>query len=72
MVGEAYVSDEDAFSRVFLLAVCLDVSGSGRHSQDHGRANLHLNVKEVVPDVSKIHILAKKAKGEEPLANPAR
>lgn len=57
---------------MFLLVVRLDVSGSGRHSQNHGCANLHLNVKEVVPDVSKIHILAKKAKQEDTLASQAR
>lgn len=47
---------------MFLLSVWLDVSWSRRHSQNHGCANLHLNVKEVVPDVSEIHILRKKNK----------
>lgn len=59
---QPYVTDEDAFSWVFLLSVGLDVSGSRRHGQNHGRANLHLNVKEVVPDVSEIHILWGKKK----------
>lgn len=57
-----YMTDEDAFSWVFLLSFWLDVSGSRRHGQNHGRANLHLNVKEVVPDVSEIHILWEKKK----------
>lgn len=49
--------DEDALSCMFLLCVLLGVAGGGRHGQDHGRADLHLNVEEVVPDVLEIHIL---------------
>lgn len=62
LVFWSYMADEDAFSWMFLLGVWLDVSGSRRHSQNHGCADLHLNVKEVVPDVSEIHILRGKNK----------
>lgn len=68
-VFRSYMTDEDAFSWMFLLSVRLDVSGSRRHSQNHGCANLHLNVKEVVPDVSEIHILRKKTRRKDTLAN---
>lgn len=60
------MTDEDALPRMLLLGVRLDVGGGGGHSQNHGCADLHLNVKEVVPDVSEIHVLrAKKTRGEK-------
>jgi len=49
--------DEDALPRGVLLRVGLDFSGGGGHGQNHGCADLHLNVEEVVPDVFEIHIL---------------
>lgn len=52
--------DEDALPGVFLLCVQLDVSGGRGHSQNHGCADLNLNVEEVVPDVFEIHILGRK------------
>lgn len=54
--------DEDALPGVFLLCVQLDVSGGRGHSQNHGCADLNLNVEEVVPDVFEIHILGRKTK----------
>lgn len=58
----SYMADEDAFSSILFLCVWHAASWGGRQSQNQGRAYLHLNVKEIVPYVFKIHILQTKVK----------
>lgn len=57
--------DEEAFPGVVLLCFGLAVraeSGGWRHGQDHGRADLYLDMEEVVPDVLEIHVLERDTK----------
>lgn len=65
--------DKDALPCMFLLRVWLNVNGGRGHSQNHGCADLHLDVEEVVPDVFEIHILYKtrREKGEKRRENKA-
>lgn len=62
LVVFSYMFDEDALPHLFLFCVCLVLSRGRRHSQNHGCADLHLNVEKVVPDVFEIHVLWNRVK----------
>lgn len=64
--------DKDAFPGMILLCVWLAVSWGRGHGQDHGCADLHLDMEEVVPDVFEIHVLQRATKIERTMTDVSK